>query len=589
MKINRIIASLAMGAAVLITMASTTEVNLSAYGIKPNKPTDTTLSARIAKALDKAQSRVKTDTLVVKLAPGKYYFAATKHNQHTLYISNHDQNQPKHVGIMLEGCTKLVFDGQGAELLFDDTDMLPVAMKGCDGVTLRNVSIDFLRPHIGQATILTNDTINGVITYAPASEMDWEVRDGRLVMKGRGWEIVPCVGMAFEPDTRHIVYNTSDILVGAENVSVVEPGVISAPWRDKRLVPGTIVALRNYDRPAPAIFSDGCKNVSLYNVKVHYAQGMGLLAQNTHNITLDGFGVCLRNDTERVFTTQADATHFSACSGEIVSVNGLYEGMMDDAINVHGTYLKIVECIDSTTLIGRYMHGQSYGFEWGSVGDSVQLLFSRTMDVVGSEMAVTAIEPVEATGDDALKLWRITLSQPIPDIIDGNAGAGIENLTRTPAVLFANNVVRNNRARGCLFSTPRTVVCRDNLFDHTSGAAILLAGDCNGWYETGACRDVTITGNRFINALTSLFQFTNAIISIYPEIPDLAGQQQYFHSNVKIEGNEFHTFDVPLLYAKSVNGLTFMNNAVVRTTDYHPFHWNHSPILLERVNNARLQ
>lgn len=37
------------------------------------------------------------------------------------------------------------------------------------------------------------------------------------------------------------------------------------------------------------------------------------------------------------FTTQADATHFSGCKGKITSCNGLYEGMMDDAINVHGT------------------------------------------------------------------------------------------------------------------------------------------------------------------------------------------------------------------------------------------------------------
>ena len=72
---------------------------------------------------------------------------------------------------------------------------------------------------------------------------------------------------------------------------------------------------------------------------------------------------------------------------------------------------------------------------------------------------------------------------------------GIENLTWTPQVRFAGNTVRNNRARGALFSTPRRTVAEDNLFDHTSGTAILLCGDCNGWYETGACRDVLIRRN----------------------------------------------------------------------------------------------
>jgi len=56
-----------------------------------------------------------------------------------------------------------------------------------------------------------------------------------------------------------------------------------------------------------------------------------------------------------------------------------------------------------------------------------------------------------------------------------------------------------------------------------------------------------------------MYQFTSAIISIYPEIPDLDGQKKYFHSGIRIENNEFETFDIPILYAKSVDGLTFKN------------------------------
>lgn len=152
-------------------------------------------------------------------------------------------------------------------------------------------------------------------------------------------------------------------------------------------------------------------------------------------------------------------------------------------------------------------------------------------------------------------------------------------------MLFADNVIRNNRARGALFSTPRRTVVEDNLFDHTSGTAILLCGDCNGWYETGACRDVTIRRNRFVNALTSMYQFTNAVISIYPEIPDLPGQKQYFHSGIVIEDNEFDTFDMPILYAKSVDGLVFRRNVVRQNSDYGQMHWNTHRFLFERVAN----
>ena len=53
---------------------------------------------------------------------------------------------------------------------------------------------------------------------------------------------------------------------------------------------------------------------------------------------------------------------------------------MDDAINVHGTYLKIVQRIDDNTVVGRYMHPQAYGFYWGGKGDKVQFVRSNTME-----------------------------------------------------------------------------------------------------------------------------------------------------------------------------------------------------------------
>ena len=69
-----------------------------------------------------------------------------------------------------------------------------------------------------------------------------------------------------------------------------------------------------------------------------------------------------------------------------------------------------------------------------------------------------------------------------------------------------------------------------------------------------------------------MFQFTNAIISIYPEIPNLKDQEKYFHSGILIEDNIFETFDVPIVYAKSVNGLTFRNNTIIQNNDYPTFH-----------------
>lgn len=317
---------------------------------------------------------------------------------------------------------------------------------------------------------------------------------------------------------------------------------------------------------------------------------MGLLAQMSENITLDKFSVCLRGkDDPRYFTTQADATHFSGCKGLIRSVGGLYEGMMDDAINVHGTYLKVQKRIDDKTLVGEYMHGQSYGFEWGRPGDAVQFIESKTMEVLGEQNKVAAIETADKPDGHGVKQFRITFEKPVDPAISEVGTYGIENLEWTPEVYFADNVIRNNRARGSLFSTPKKTVVEKNVFDHTSGTAILLCGDCNGWFETGACHDVQIRNNKFINALTNQFQFTNAVISIYPEIPDLKSQKRYFHSGIVIEDNEFETFDMPILYAKSVDGLVFRNNVIRQNHDYPAFHWNNHRFFFQRVVNVEIK
>lgn len=570
------------------------------FGIVPGTGEDMAVKMTAAIETIKAERQGKPATLLFE--KGEYDFFYNNGHQRELYISNHDQDNPKSVAVVIEDMENFVLDGGGSTFNMNGR-MLPVVMIDCEDCAIKNLNIDTRVPQITQVKVLENDTENGTIVYEVAPYVNYRIKNGKFVAYGENWEIHPSWGIAFEGDTKHVVYNTSDIGLGTSNVQELSPRVIKAPWKDARLLPGTVIAMRSYQRPTPGIFLYGNENTLLENITVHYAEGMGLLAQVCEDITLRGFNVAIREGSGRYFTTQADATHFSGCKGKIVSTGGLYEGMMDDAINVHGTYLRIVERVDDYTVVGRYMHGQSYGFYWGDDDDKVQFVKSSTMELAG-ENVIEEIKPYNKevvdgclSSDrvvwnfrlDGTKEFIIRFKKPVPsDIANGNYG--VENLEWTPGVTFKGNIVRNNRARGALFSTPQKVVVEGNLFDHTSGTAILLCGDCNGWYETGACRNVVIRGNRFVNSLTNMFQFTNAIISIYPEIPDLASQQEYFHGGkgkgVVIEGNIFETFDAPIVYAKSLDGMVFKGNKVVLNNDYKPFHWNKHRFLFERVKNA---
>lgn len=562
------------------------------YGLKANSSKNA--SVVFQKVLKKIRAEYQAgDSVIIRFQKGTYNFYEKGAAEREYYISNHDQDNPKKVGMPLEELKSLTLDGGGASFVFHGR-MLPVSLLHSSNCSLKDFSIDFKNPHIAQVEIVRNDPKLG-ITFKPASWVNYRVsKDSIFEAYGDGWTVRHSWGIPFEKETRRIVYNAGDRGCNTKGSFITDDGYVQAPfWKDETLTSGTVFVMRGWGRPTPGIFLSHNVNTTLTNIKVHYAEGMGLLAQLCENISLDKFNVCLKgNDDARYFTTQADATHFSGCKGKIISVNGLYEGMMDDAINVHGTYLKVIKKLDNQTLIARYMHDQSWGFDWGFPGDEVQFIASKTMELIGGKNQIKLIKPVDKASVSGAREFEITFEEPLPDGVDENIDCGIENLTWTPEVYFAGNIIRNNRARGSLFSTPKKTVVENNLFDHTSGTAILLCGDCNGWFETGACREVIIRNNKFVNALTSMFQFTNAVISIYPEIPDLDHQVHYFHGGkkgaIQIVDNEFDIFDAPVLYAKSVDGLVFRNNIIWTNTEFKPFHWNKSRFLLERVTNVEI-
>ena len=559
------------------------------FGVAPGEKE---LCTRLRNALNEIRQQVgPDDEVVLRFKKGEYAFHAADAEPCSLYVSNHDQDQPKRVAIRLEGWRRLTVEGNGARFVFHGR-LMPVALRHSQECTLRNLSIDFANPHISQVEIVSNDGTSG-ITFRPAPWVRWRISpDSLLETYGEGWTARPASGIAFEPRTRHILYNTGDLPVSMKGVSAAGDGTLRAPaWRDARLVPGTQVALRTWHRPAPAVFLEEDSCTSLENISVHYAEGMGLLAQRCNGISMDRFSVCLKGkDDPRCFTTQADATHFSQCKGVISVTDGVFENMMDDAINVHGVYLRVTERRDARTLVCTFGHSQTWGFAWGDAGDTVRLLRTSTMEPAGAPAIISSIRPIGPDGLCGTKGFVVTLRDALPDSLFDGSTLGIENLTWTPEVVFAGNIVRNNRARGALFSSPRRTLCERNTFDHTSGSAILLCGDCNGWYESGAVADLVIRRNRFVNALTSLYQFTEGVISIYPVIPSPRTAAGYFHGGrpgaISITDNEFDQFESTLLYAKSVDGLLFRDNVIRRNADFAPLRPGCRPVVLEHTRRA---
>ncbi|MFW5548670.1 MAG: alpha-1,3-galactosidase B, partial [Bacteroidales bacterium] len=177
------------------------------YGVTPGAEN---LSAQMQKALAGIKAQVQPgDCVTLRFKKGTYNFHPQGAAVRTYYISNHDQSNPKHVAIDLAEWENLTLDGGGASFVCHGR-MLPLALVHCKNTVLRNFSIDFAKPHITQVQVVANSPEGG-ITFRPAPWVDCGVDGGKFFAKGEGWQFNYGTGIAFNPETHHMVYRTSDL------------------------------------------------------------------------------------------------------------------------------------------------------------------------------------------------------------------------------------------------------------------------------------------------------------------------------------------------------------------------------------------
>ena len=117
--------------------------------------------------------------------------------------------------------------------------------------------------------------------------------------------------------------------------------------------------------------------------------------------------------------------------------------------------------------------------------------------------------------------------------------------------------------RGLLLTTRKAVLVENNTFYRTGMHGILIANDCNFWYESGPVQDVIIRGNKFLQC--GFAQRRNGyVIAIQPETHNFENEA-YIHSNIRIENNIFESLEGSILFVRSVNNLWFQNNEVKYT------------------------
>lgn len=191
----------------------------------------------------------------------------------------------------------------------------------------------------------------------------------------------------------------------------------------------------------------------------------------------------------RTIASTADFFQFSGCRGEVLIEHCRASGAHDDFINVHGTYLRVIEAdYPSKTVLVRFMHGQSWGFEAFFAGDRILFTARKTLGPI-AENTVASVTRLNDTD------IRLVLTDDLPEMIVGEDA--VENITWRPTLTVRNNFFGTSSGHGILANAAGTVLIEDNVFEHNAYGVLRCALDCSLWYESGRPDHIILRHNRF--------------------------------------------------------------------------------------------
>lgn len=530
---------------------------------------------------------------------GTYHFYPTFAPDRYCAITNND-NGLKRTAFPLIGIDGLEIEGNGSEFIFHGK-MIPFIIEESKDISVKNLSVNWETPFYLQGKVIDNNQSDR--TFDIEVQTPYKVSDGHLYLsleredspyerkygfafaKGEKYDQVVGQNIIWNPETMaplydHVKYSGFDVFhFPAEELS---PGVVRLTTRYPEVPPvGTIFVSKGeylFNRQNPAFRLFKSQNLYFENINVHHAGAMGMIAERCTDITLDGFNVVLKDTDNRVVTTTADATHFCNCKGLITIKNCTFENMLDDATNIHGTYVRVNKIMDDYRVAVETYHPHQNDYLFGEAGDSVRIINHSLTPTTGTLM-LTKVERINE------KISILTFNESVKGKVAKYYG--IENVSWYPTAILENNIVRNNRARSFLISVPRKIIVRNNYFS-SQMASLLIPGDLGLWNESGPSDSLIIENNTFENCVYG-GNGAQSVIQITPEYDSSDLIQEKYSRNITIRNNTINTFDASVLWAISVDGLSFEGNQITQTQAYQPLFPDVPNLRIENCNQILIK
>ncbi|MBB6110126.1 Right handed beta helix region [Mucilaginibacter lappiensis] len=486
--------------------------------------------------------------VTINFAPGVYNFYPDGALKKQFQISN-TNDVPyglKAIALYLNNCQFVDIKARGAKIVLRGK-MIETCVDHSKNISIDGITYDYYRPTVSELTVVNTGDHFADLKIHPDSK--YSIKDSLLTWQGEGWQHKP-FWLWQELDLQTGDVQRMDIPVDSIRYAETGNNTVRAYFKkNPGFKTGLIYQNRDVIRDYVGIFMQRSKNISLKNIHINFMHGMGVVSQFCQNILMDRISVRPDPTSGRTCAAWADILHFSGCRGKIEISNSYLSGANDDAINIHGTYLRLTDTTKQRQILVDFKQHQTYGFEAFTPGDSIAFIHADNLQEYSSNVVLQ----VQKFTD---KEYLLMLKNPYPEHISSTDV--IENTTWTPEVWIHHDTVARIPTRGILVTSRRKTVIENTVFLHPHMSAISIANDAANWYESGMVKDVTIRNNQFI-------QCGEPAIIICPENKQSDGP---VHQNIAIIDNQFDLQGTKVLSAKSTSGIIFNNNTIKAGKDF---------------------
>ncbi len=499
----------------------------------------------------------------------EYHFFKDYSQQREIHMSNTDslRNPNKYFAMILENLEGITIDGNGATFVIHG-DICALGVLNCKNITLKNFTIKYFSPSVIEMKVDKIEKKSAIFTLPENTFFD---ADGKTVEFYEKSPFSDRVYWKYKNDENsynqvvHIgsnvfrVKNDKGVFHNVKSVSALTHSEIKITYSSKpKLIEGAVYAItQNKNRNTSGVFVNESENIKAVNLNVNYLQGFGWLSQMCADLSFEGCNFA--PDKNHVVSSFADLIHVSSCKGKVDIKKCNFEHPHDDAINIHGVFLRFKEKLDSKSAVFEFVHAQQGGYSAFHEGNKVKFYYRDSLEAILGEYTVKqAIDYIDG------KSVSLTFEEELPENIeatyDGHSNIVIENVSYCPDVEISDCRFEAIPTRGILCTTSGKVRIFDNSFSHIFMAHIYISNDANEWYESGPVRDMEIYSNNFFKDFDEEYAKSEAPVILIEPIT-LGGKiKAAVHRNIKIFSNNFENKKSYPVVAEGVENIGIYSN-----------------------------